>query len=98
MLAANPAMRPRSKRLPFEELIIYTLLIVIGAIPITNAVEAGATIGVEATIGLLMIVAGCAGLLAFIWQLRGDKPVAPPEARVQLDPGASDPETGSRNR
>jgi hypothetical protein len=49
---------------PAEELIIYGLLLVIGAIPVAVALLGRATLGVEATLGLLMISAGVSGAVA----------------------------------
>lgn len=48
--------------MPVEELILYALLIVVGAIPLTSAVKAGDGIGVEATLGILMIGLGTIGV------------------------------------
>jgi hypothetical protein len=46
-----------------EEMILYVLLVAIGAIPVVLALVDGSRIGVEATIGLIMV---CAGLLGVI--------------------------------
>jgi predicted phage tail protein len=49
---------------PGEELILYAALCVIGAIPVATVLVCGGSFGVEATIGLMMALAGVAGLLA----------------------------------
>lgn len=80
----------RSKRVAIEELIIYLLLIGVGTIPIYNAVSAGAAIGVEATIGILMLLLGLVGLIgvvAALWR-RAQPPAS----------GGDDGDTGSRSR
>ena len=48
---------------PSEELILYVVLCIVGAIPIAAALLRGA-FGVEATVGLAMALAGLAGLVA----------------------------------
>jgi hypothetical protein len=48
-----------------EELILYGLLVVIGAIPVAVAVAERTTFGVEATIGLLMVCAGVIGAIFY---------------------------------
>jgi hypothetical protein len=53
----------RSSRPPFEELIIYALLVIIGAIPVTNALEGSGGFGVEATIGAIMVAIGAIGIV-----------------------------------
>lgn len=58
-----PADRP-SKAHP-EELIIYGLLVVIGAIPVAIALLQRAAFGVDATLGLLMVCAGAVGAIAY---------------------------------
>lgn len=49
---------------PGEELILYAALCVVGAIPVATALVRGGSFGVEATIGLLMVLAGLAGIFA----------------------------------
>lgn len=44
-----------------EELILYCLLIAIGAIPVVLALVGGAAFGVDATLGLLMMFGGALG-------------------------------------
>jgi hypothetical protein len=56
-----------SKHCP-EELILYGLLVVIGAIPVIEALVQQTTFGVEATVGLLMVCAGLVGTIACAWQ------------------------------
>lgn len=47
-----------------EERILYGALCGVGAIPIAIALLRGGSFGVEATLGLLMALAGLAGLVA----------------------------------
>jgi hypothetical protein len=56
-----------SNRPPLEELIIYALLMITGAIPVVDTLEAGTGFGVEATIGALMIGAGVLGVITYAW-------------------------------
>jgi hypothetical protein len=51
-----------------EEWIVYALMIGIGSIPVWIAMGPARTFGVEATIGLVMIGLGLAGLLASAWR------------------------------
>ena len=46
-----------------EELALYTLMAGVGAIPVITAIAHGATLGGTATIGLVMLAVGLAGLL-----------------------------------
>ncbi|HEY0194726.1 MAG TPA: hypothetical protein VGC42_26620 [Kofleriaceae bacterium] len=48
--------------MPIEELVLYILLVVVGAIPFGHTLVAGEPLGVEATLGLLMIALGALGL------------------------------------
>ena len=64
-----PADRP-SPAHP-EELIFYGLLVVIGAIPVVIALVQRAALGVEATLGLLMIWAGAIGAIAYARRTHG---------------------------
>ena len=59
----------RSSKPHAEELIIYALLVVIGAIPVAIALLQRTVFGVEATLGLLMVCAGAIG--AIIYARRG---------------------------
>lgn len=52
--------KPRSRAQP-EELILYALLIAIGAIPVAIALGEQAAFGVEATLGLIMMCLGALG-------------------------------------
>jgi hypothetical protein len=61
---------PRWKVYP-EELIVYGLLVGVGAIPVVGAVIERATFGVEATIGLIMGCAGLLGVFAWLWRVLG---------------------------
>jgi hypothetical protein len=47
-----------------EERLLYALLLAIGAIPVIVALVDHRTFGVDATLGLLMILAGTLGALA----------------------------------
>ncbi len=44
-----------------EELVVYVLLVLIGAIPVVTAVASGERFEAEPTLGLLMVAAGLAG-------------------------------------
>ncbi len=57
----NPSDRTNPRR---EEIILYTLLLVIGALPIVGVLADGATFGAEATIGLILFLLGALGLVA----------------------------------
>jgi MFS superfamily sulfate permease-like transporter len=48
-----------------EELILYGLLVGIGAIPVAIALVRHAAFGVEATLGLLMVCAGGIGAVTY---------------------------------
>lgn len=54
-----------------EELIVYGLLVGIGAIPVVNAIVERTAFGVEATIGLIMVCAGLLGVFACVWCVFG---------------------------
>jgi hypothetical protein len=49
---------------PSEERILHAILCAVGAIPVAVALLGGGGFGVEATVGLLMTLAGLAGLVA----------------------------------
>ena len=53
-----------------EELIVYALLVVVGAIPVVVALARHAALQAEATIGLLMICAGALGVILHAVRLR----------------------------
>ncbi len=53
-----------------EELVIYVALVLVGAIPIGVALANRTGLGAEATIGLIMVVAGMAGLTFVAWSRR----------------------------
>ena len=55
---------PRSTGALGEELIFYVALCMVGAMPLASPIARGGAFGVEPTIGLLMVIAGIAGLLA----------------------------------
>jgi hypothetical protein len=80
-----------SNRPPVEELIIYALLMITGAIPVTNAVQDGCRFGVEATIGAIMIGAGGLGVITYAWAAAHRRRDAKPQSTAG-DGG------GSRNR
>jgi len=56
---------------PSEERVLYAVLCAVGAIPVAIALLRGGGFGVEATLGLLMALAGLAGLLASARRARG---------------------------
>ena len=53
-----------------EERVLYAALCVVGAIPVAAALDRGGSFGVEPTIGLAMALAGLAGLVAMLIDLR----------------------------
>jgi hypothetical protein len=53
-----------------EELIVYAALCVVGAIPIAVALGRGGAFGVEPTLGMLMALAGVAGVITTLLHLR----------------------------
>jgi hypothetical protein len=59
----EPAEPNESSDRPPEELVLYGLLVVIGAIPVGLAVASGTRLGAPATLGLLMMFAGIIGVL-----------------------------------
>ena len=63
---SSPA--PRSTGALGEELIFYVALCLVGAIPLARPIARGGAFGVEPTIGLLMVIAGIAGLWA-AWRM-----------------------------
>jgi hypothetical protein len=56
---------PEARSAPSEERVLYAILCAVGAIPVAIALLRGGSFGVEATIGLLMALAGLAGLVAW---------------------------------
>lgn len=72
MLTHSPRNSPAA--LDPEALIVYGLLIVVGAIPIATAVDQRGTFGVEATVGLIMIALGAVGALGCAWQALAGSP------------------------
>jgi uncharacterized membrane protein len=64
-MTTNRSVKPSS-----EELIIYSLLVMIGLIPGLIALVQRTVFGVEATLGLLMACAGVVGAIAYTWQTR----------------------------
>jgi len=79
-MRADPSSNPSS-----EELIVYGLLLLIGAIPVAIAIAQHAKFGVEATLGLLMVCAGAVGTLAYLVQARRD-----PSTRYLADVSGAD--------
>ena len=61
----DPSSNPSS-----EELIVYGLLLLVGAIPVAIAIAQDARFGVEATLGLLMVCAGAIGAITHLTQAR----------------------------
>ena len=53
-----------------EELTIYVALVAVGAIPVVVALVQRSGLGVEPTIGLLMIFLGILGLAYLAWSRR----------------------------
>ena len=53
-----------------EELIVYLVLVAVGAIPVVAALVRRTGLGVEPTIGLLMIFLGILGLFYLAWSRR----------------------------
>lgn len=53
-----------------EELIVYALLVVVGLIPVSTALAQGTVFGVEATLGLLMVLAGVIGAISYALRSR----------------------------
>lgn len=64
-MTTNHSVKPSS-----EELIIYSLLVVIGVIPGLIALVQRTVFGVEATLGLLMACAGVVGATMYAWRTR----------------------------
>lgn len=62
-MIANRSMKP-----PSEELIFYSLLLVIGVIPVVIALVQRTGFGVEATLGLVMACAGILGTIVHVWR------------------------------
>jgi hypothetical protein len=46
-----------------EERVLYSLMVLIGAIPVTLTLASGTRFGVQATLGLLMTLWGLVGLI-----------------------------------
>ena len=64
-MIAEPVERPSP-----EELILYGLLVAIGAIPVVLTLASGASFDVNATLGLLMICFGTLGAIAYTVRIR----------------------------
>lgn len=62
-MIANDSTKPHS-----EELIFYGLLVVIGVIPVVIGLVQRTVLGVEATIGLVMVGAGIVGAIVHAWR------------------------------
>jgi hypothetical protein len=58
-----------------EELILYGLFVLIGAIPVAIALVQRAMFGVDATLGLLMVCAGAIGAIVHVRRARGARTV-----------------------
>ena len=67
-MIAEPTERPNP-----EELILYGLLIAIGAIPVVLALAGGTSFDVNATLGLLMICGGALGGIAYTCRNRSGR-------------------------
>ena len=53
-----------------EELVLYGLLAVIGAIPVIIAIVERVPFSADASLGLLMVCAGLVGAIGHLWQAR----------------------------
>lgn len=58
-----------------EELILYGLLMLIGAIPVAIALLQRTIFDARATFGLLMVGAGAIGALVYAWRAHGQRTV-----------------------
>ena len=65
-----PPPPKKSPSVAHEEMILYGLMVVIGAMPVVLALAGGTSFGVEATVGLLMVCAGALGASAYAWRTR----------------------------
>lgn len=70
-----PPLAEHVERPSPEELILYGLLVAIGAIPVVLALASGGTFDVNATLGLLMVLGGALGGIAYTCRIR--RSVAP---------------------
>lgn len=61
-----PMPANQSPQSPREELILYGLLVVIGAIPVVIAIIDRAVFGADATLGLLLVCVGVVGLFVHV--------------------------------
>lgn len=61
---------PAHRRVDPEDLVLYGLLVVIGAIPVLIAVIDRAAFGFDATLGLIMLVMGVVGMLFHVMHAR----------------------------
>ena len=82
----------RSSRWSPEELILYALLLAIGAIPVVITLDERARFGVEATVGLIMMCAGVLGALGY-----AARALQSPEGPIAAQP-AGPSGAGSRSR
>ena len=71
-VTAEPIERPSP-----EELILYGLLVAIGAIPVVLSLASGASFDVNATLGLLMICFGALGASAYARRIRRSRTRSP---------------------
>ena len=70
----NPSRDDRhGTSVPAEELIFYVALCVVGALPVASPIARGGAFGVEPTLGLMMVIAGIAGLVS-AWRGAHDQP------------------------
>ena len=65
-----PTVAARVSKPMLEELILYGLLVVIGAIPVVMALAQGHSFAVDATVGLLMMCGGALGAIAYALRMR----------------------------
>ena len=68
MPSSAPETRPDRNA---EELILYGLLVAIGAIPVALALVQGGVFGVEPTLGLVMLCMGLLGVSLYLRRNRG---------------------------
>lgn len=55
---------PPAAPAPVEELVVYVALVLIGVLPIIGTVVQGGPMGVEPSIGFLMVLVGVLGLIS----------------------------------
>jgi hypothetical protein len=71
----SPMLANQSPQSPPEELILYGLLVMIGAIPVVIAIIQRAVFGADATLGLLMVCVGVVGMFVDVWRAHNRRTV-----------------------